>query len=169
MEGGIAILDREALKAKFLGCFAARTTSAQTLPEVVKILLQLGVVHDLAARIAPIGHGLRRTCTGKGGARGRACSLADRAAGCACAQALRLCRQLEPLAQAAPSIACVVRTPHASSPSHPTHKAATAQQLDGHMLARDAIDSMHHLAVAAGPQLCLLRAGGVAACRVPLS
>ena len=44
MEGGIAILDREALKAKCLGCFAARTTSAQTLPEVVKILLQLGVV-----------------------------------------------------------------------------------------------------------------------------
>ena len=50
MEGGIAILDREALKAKFLGCFAARTTSAQTLPEVVKILLQLGVVRTTLFR-----------------------------------------------------------------------------------------------------------------------
>ena len=50
MEGGIAILDREALKAKFLGCFAARTTSAQTLPEVVKSLLQLGVVRTTLFR-----------------------------------------------------------------------------------------------------------------------
>jgi hypothetical protein len=32
------------LKAKYLDCFAARTSSAQTLPEVIKSLLQLGVV-----------------------------------------------------------------------------------------------------------------------------
>ena len=50
MEGGPTIPDRKALKAKFLGCFAARTTSAQTLPEVVKILLQLGVVRTTLFR-----------------------------------------------------------------------------------------------------------------------
>ena len=36
MAGGTAILNRKALKAKYLDCFAARFSNAQTLLEVIK-------------------------------------------------------------------------------------------------------------------------------------
>jgi hypothetical protein len=42
----ITVLDRKALKAKYLGCFAARETSAKTLPEVVRGLLDFGVARE---------------------------------------------------------------------------------------------------------------------------
>jgi len=44
MESGITIQDRRELKAKYLDCFAARTSSAQTLLKVIESLLHLGVV-----------------------------------------------------------------------------------------------------------------------------
>jgi hypothetical protein len=44
MEPAITMPDREALKAKYLDCFAARARSSQTLLEVIKRLLRLGVV-----------------------------------------------------------------------------------------------------------------------------
>jgi hypothetical protein len=42
----IAVLDRKALKAKYLDCFAARETSAKTLPEVIRGLLEFGVARE---------------------------------------------------------------------------------------------------------------------------
>ncbi len=53
MEGGTIILDRKALKAKYLDCFAARTSSAQTLLEVIKGLLHLGVARATLYRWGP--------------------------------------------------------------------------------------------------------------------
>ena len=43
MEDGPTIPDRKALKAQYLACFAARTTSTQTLLEVITSLLHLGI------------------------------------------------------------------------------------------------------------------------------
>ena len=44
MRVGLTILNRKALKAEYLGCFAARARGAQTLLVVIKDLLGLGVV-----------------------------------------------------------------------------------------------------------------------------
>ena len=44
MEPAITMPDRAALKAKYLDCFAARARSSQTLLEVIKRLLRMGVV-----------------------------------------------------------------------------------------------------------------------------
>jgi hypothetical protein len=44
MAGNSTVSDRKALKARYLGCFAARGTGAQTLRDVVKDLLQAGVL-----------------------------------------------------------------------------------------------------------------------------
>jgi hypothetical protein len=45
-------LDRKVLKEKYLGCFAARATSAKTLPEVIRNLLHGGVVRATLFRWA---------------------------------------------------------------------------------------------------------------------
>lgn len=50
MRIGITILDREALKAKYLDCLAVRARSAQRLLEVIKVLLGLGVVRETLFR-----------------------------------------------------------------------------------------------------------------------
>ena len=44
MRVGLTILNRKALKAEYLGCFAARARGAQALLVVIKDLLGLGVV-----------------------------------------------------------------------------------------------------------------------------
>ena len=43
IDAGPTIPDRKALKAQYLACFAARTTSTQTLLEVITSLLHLGI------------------------------------------------------------------------------------------------------------------------------
>ena len=43
MKDGPTLPDRKALKAQYLACFAARTTSTQTLLEVITSLLHLGI------------------------------------------------------------------------------------------------------------------------------
>ena len=50
IDAGPTIPDRKALKAQYLACFAARTTSTQTLLEVITSLLHLGVVRDTLFR-----------------------------------------------------------------------------------------------------------------------